>query len=56
MELETALRSIRSMKASRSCSECEHWSREGCKMAGVMPPPDVQASGCELFLLDDFPF
>ena len=41
--LEAAIAVLKSMKVSRSCSDCEHWGPVGCALAGTLPPLDVQA-------------
>lgn len=54
--LEAAIAQLRSMKVSRSCSDCEHWGPVGCALAGAVPPLDVQSVGCELWKWSGCPF
>lgn len=45
-----------SVLQKRSCGECINYSEKVCRLAGIAPPSDVQATGCPEYEWDDIPF
>ncbi len=46
---------LESTEVQRSCGSCEHWDGR-CRLAGAVPPSEVQAEGCEAWVLTQAPF
>ena len=46
-----------SIMTSRSCRDCEQFPSGVCKLAGgIVPPPEVQKTGCPEWSWDEIPF
>ena len=41
----------------KSCSDCQNFPNGVCKLAGdVLPPPEIQKTGCPEWAWDSIPF
>ena len=53
--LSEALRIVEELPTSTPCRLCEEWHEDQCGKYGALPPPEVQATGCEEWI-EGIPF